>query len=611
MANYANLLATIAANIYTNHNNEVTAAGVKDVTDAMVASLGAGYQYMGVATPTTDPSTPDQNVAYLAILPGTYTDFAGITIRDGEVAFLVWNGSWAKHFICGDSALYENRALNAEHQVGYGITSGGAYIGGGGSTRRGAKLYLPAGTYRVKISRQSSSYLRMVKYTDSTFSTADSTIVGYAATTYEGNLTLSAGYYAISWMTGYGVDVPEIIPLDNLAQTPAAGDYRPLSSAAAVNLGGEFRIGVAKDERINKYIQELYFAPGDVENITNIVINCAKLIEGRYYNSLYINNGSTISIFDENYATEAEALAAFVGVKGSVPSTRGAVLLNANFDPVQYSIANPEFTNDLSLAYCPGIRQELFGSSPLTGKTIVWEGDSICADNEWNNTGWRTRVQNAEGMSGTDYSRGGSTFTTDIDGLNAVYNIAARIDSEVSTISGKDYFIFDGGTNDADRVGRIVKYVAGSGNKDFERTSSDLWPAKFGSWNDMDFSGSYDKTTFCGALEYTIWKVLTSCKGTRLGYIVAPKMGMFDSLTTPNRLEYFREAKAICAKWGVPVLDLWEGSWMNPAISTQYDSNLDKNGNVSAGNYYLDGQHPAPVGYDYLSPIIAAWLKTL
>ena len=35
MANYANLLATIAANIYTNHNNEVTAEMVKTAVDAM------------------------------------------------------------------------------------------------------------------------------------------------------------------------------------------------------------------------------------------------------------------------------------------------------------------------------------------------------------------------------------------------------------------------------------------------------------------------------------------------------------------------------------------------------------------------------------------------
>ena len=40
MANYANLLATIAANIYTNGNNEVTAQMVKDAVDDIVDKMG-------------------------------------------------------------------------------------------------------------------------------------------------------------------------------------------------------------------------------------------------------------------------------------------------------------------------------------------------------------------------------------------------------------------------------------------------------------------------------------------------------------------------------------------------------------------------------------------
>lgn len=96
MANYANLLATIAANIYSNGNQEVTAAMAKTAMDAMVASLGAGYQFMGVATPSTNPGAPDQNVWYLASTPGTYANFGGLVVSGGEVCALCWNGVWAK-----------------------------------------------------------------------------------------------------------------------------------------------------------------------------------------------------------------------------------------------------------------------------------------------------------------------------------------------------------------------------------------------------------------------------------------------------------------------------------------------------------------------------------
>lgn len=98
MANYANLLATIAANIYTNGNNEVTAAMVKTAVDQMVASLGAGYQFMGVATPTSPGTaqTPDQKVFYIASTPGTYTYLGGLVVNDGEVAVFKYNGTWSK-----------------------------------------------------------------------------------------------------------------------------------------------------------------------------------------------------------------------------------------------------------------------------------------------------------------------------------------------------------------------------------------------------------------------------------------------------------------------------------------------------------------------------------
>lgn len=102
MANYANLLATIAANIYTNNNNEVTAAMVKTAVDQMVASLGAGYQFMSVATPATNPGTPDAKVFYIASTPGTYSNFLDaasnpLEVNNGEVAILKGSGTtWSK-----------------------------------------------------------------------------------------------------------------------------------------------------------------------------------------------------------------------------------------------------------------------------------------------------------------------------------------------------------------------------------------------------------------------------------------------------------------------------------------------------------------------------------
>ena len=58
----------------------------------------AGYLYVGIATPTTNPSIPDDKVFYLAAEPGVYPNFSGITVGADEAALLVWNGgaTWEK-----------------------------------------------------------------------------------------------------------------------------------------------------------------------------------------------------------------------------------------------------------------------------------------------------------------------------------------------------------------------------------------------------------------------------------------------------------------------------------------------------------------------------------
>ena len=96
MANYATLKAAIEAVIYENGNQEITGEVLQATLLAMVNALGANYQYAGVATPSTNPGTPDQRVFYLANESGTYANFGGIVLNDGEVAILKYNGTWIK-----------------------------------------------------------------------------------------------------------------------------------------------------------------------------------------------------------------------------------------------------------------------------------------------------------------------------------------------------------------------------------------------------------------------------------------------------------------------------------------------------------------------------------
>lgn len=74
-------------------NSETAVMSQKAVTDY----LNAGYLYKGIATPETDPGTPDQNVFYLATQEGTYTNFGGIKVSTGEaVVFKNTTSGWEK-----------------------------------------------------------------------------------------------------------------------------------------------------------------------------------------------------------------------------------------------------------------------------------------------------------------------------------------------------------------------------------------------------------------------------------------------------------------------------------------------------------------------------------
>ena len=98
MSNYNSLKTTINASIKQNGNQEITGQILNSVLNQMVTTLGAGYQFAGVATldPATDPGTPDAKVFYIANGKGTYTNFGGLQVTEDDVVVLYWDTEWHK-----------------------------------------------------------------------------------------------------------------------------------------------------------------------------------------------------------------------------------------------------------------------------------------------------------------------------------------------------------------------------------------------------------------------------------------------------------------------------------------------------------------------------------
>lgn len=130
--NYSKLIAAIDDRIRANGRREITGQTLHDVLEAMVRSLGAGYQVAGVLGPDDDPGEPDQRFAWLASEAGVYRHCGGVSVT--ELSWLVWGGGqWlvravdvpfgasVREWIADAVAEERSRALIAEALLQEGI----------------------------------------------------------------------------------------------------------------------------------------------------------------------------------------------------------------------------------------------------------------------------------------------------------------------------------------------------------------------------------------------------------------------------------------------------------------------------------------------------------
>ena len=95
MGNYEQLIASIEQVIKTNGNNEITGAILQNTLKSIVNSIGANATFAGVATPDTNPGTPDQNEFWIAIENGEYINFANLTVSKSPSIISNKGGNWA------------------------------------------------------------------------------------------------------------------------------------------------------------------------------------------------------------------------------------------------------------------------------------------------------------------------------------------------------------------------------------------------------------------------------------------------------------------------------------------------------------------------------------
>lgn len=227
----------------------------------------------------------------------------------------------------------------------------------------------------------------------------------------------------------------------------------------------------------------------------------------------------------------------------------------------------------------------------LCEKTAVFLGDSICAGTtvlagspEYG-YGWGGLIGEANKMVWKNYGQNGAVITSSITETNRY--IPNQADTAIAEHPQADYVIFDGGTNDSayTELGTLAK--AGYAPTDY--------------------------ANFTNAFESLLLKLLTAFPAAKIGYIIPPKMNRANDFSSESNTyrQFFDRAIEICEKWGVPYLDLWKVSSMNPMLSVHYDSTLTADQANEQGKLYTDGQHLTLAGYQRITPQIEAWMRNL
>ena len=124
MGNYEELKQAISNVIKTNGNQEITGQIMQNALLTIISTIGDNATFAGIATPNTNPGTPDQNVFWIATKNGEYVNFDAQVIYNEPSLFVNENGSWVKkslgilnnmvNYISGSEKFFtDSRFVNA------------------------------------------------------------------------------------------------------------------------------------------------------------------------------------------------------------------------------------------------------------------------------------------------------------------------------------------------------------------------------------------------------------------------------------------------------------------------------------------------------------------
>lgn len=295
MANYEILKNAIQNVVKTNGNNEITGALLQQSLLAMIDSLGGHYMFADVATPKTKPGTPDQNIWYFVSTVGTYSNFGGIVVNDGEICAFCWNGVWTKKILGVASAEQVesiNDQINGKIPTEIEITptswSTGAIDALSGGQNTTQTNYIVCGYYNIE--NYATKDLAKLILTMPVRANA----VNFGLAFYS-SPTLSAYISGSKFVVGDGNGIQEV----EIDIPPTAKFFR--TTFWATNQYGEFSAKVFYKEQGRTYeerLTELEISANKIELIDEILPRPKNYLKAEIG---YINPGSGVDVSDATH----------------------------------------------------------------------------------------------------------------------------------------------------------------------------------------------------------------------------------------------------------------------------------------------------------------------
>lgn len=552
MANYDVLKAAIASAIKQNNNNEITGNLLQQYLLAMIGSLGAGYQFMGVASPQTDPGTPDQNVFYIAVQAGEFVNFNGINIT--RLSILSYNGQWRAQSLdipFSEEMFMFHRTLSVDEDVFVDTLPIGVYA----TVPQESGLPENFGNgYGWLIVFQSNLRIVFNNDGDFWFKTSESgwnyqtkVLTDLAGDSQTRPVSQSAIKGAVADLNG-GISaisdsVDDVIKIIN----PSGGveilpDETLVGYILTVSTGLPYALPSVPQYELKKY----NVSPG---GIIRIVANA------NYQNYLYSfidGNGNLLT------GNQSEAGAAYTKTDETIVVPRKAVTLYVAYNTdteigrVYGNLANPAASNF------------------LLGKKWACVGDSLTEVNARTTKHYFDYIAEETGVIPLNYGVSGTGYARRRDENIAFYQRISQIDvsSDIVTIFGS--------FND---LGAITQ--------DFPL-------------GDIDDSGI---VSVAGCINQTLDNLFAVKPIVRLGIVAPTPWDGTQPGTWATSDNYVALLKEICEHRSIPFLDLYHHSNLRPWDATFRQLAYSKDGG--------SGTHPDETGHSLIAPMFRQFILTL